>query len=251
MNHYYETHYGQNPTPARIKVIAKMLAARLGPKSRWLDIGCGNMDCSVALLEELRRLGVTSEITITGWDISDAAVKRVRERGFTSEVHDVSAGEVSDAEQSAYDVVLFLEVIEHLVDTDTAIRNVHSLLVPNGLLILSTPNLAAWYNRLLLLLGFQPHGTEVSYARYRFGCQFFARMLGEVPGVSEATAGHLRVFTLRALKEFLAYHQFRIVKISGISNHRWDLIGRAVSLLWPAASGNVAVVAVCLREGPK
>jgi len=248
MNRYYETHYGQNPTPARIKVIAKQLAPRLGPKSRWLDIGCGNMDCSVALLEEIRRLGVMSEITITGWDISDVAVQQACERGFKAEVRDVSSGQVTDANQGAFDVVLFLEVIEHLVDTDTATSNVHTLLAPEGMMILSTPNLAAWYNRVLLLFGFQPHGTEVSYARYRFGCQFVGRMLGEKPGVSEATAGHLRVFTLRALKEFLAYHQFRILKISGISNHRWDLIGRAVSLFWPAASGNVAVVATGLKK---
>jgi SAM-dependent methyltransferase len=209
------------------------------------------MASSVALIEEIRRLGVVSEITVTGWDVSETAVKCARERGFKAEARDISSGQAPEDARSAYDVVLFLEVIEHLVDTDTATRNVRAVLAPDGLIVLSTPNLAAWYNRVLLLAGFQPHGTEVSYAPYRFGCQFLGKLFGEEPGVSVVTAGHLKVFTLRALKEFLVYHGFKILKVSGISNHRWDLVSNAVSRIWPAASGNIAILATCSwKEAP-
>lgn len=243
MNQYYETHYGRNPTPARTRAVAMLLAPRLGAVSRWLDVGCGNLDSCIAVIDELRRLGVTSTITVEGWDISDAAVQCARQRGYRAEVRDIAADKISDADRGAYDVVLFMEVIEHLVDTDAAIRNVHSLLVSDGLMILSTPNLASWYNRILLLLGFQPHGTEVSYARQRFGCQFLGRLLGEVPGVTDVTAGHLRIFTFRALREFLNYHGFKITVVRGVSNHRWDLVGRLVSRIWPAVAGDVAILA--------
>jgi len=240
---FYEKHYGRNPTPARIKAVAKALAPKLGQKTRWLDIGCGNLDTSIALIEELKRLGVTSEITVTGWDVSNTAVHAVRARDYNAEVRDVSTCEIAETDQGAWDVVLFLEVLEHLVDTDTTLRNIHSLLAPKALLVLSVPNLAAWYNRILLLVGFQPHGTEVSYAPYRFGLQFMGRVLGEEPGVAATAVGHLRSFTLRALRELLAYHGFAVRKVIGISNHKWDLVGRCVAKIWPSGSGNVLIIA--------
>ena len=42
------------------------------------------------------------------------------------------------------------ELIEHLVDPDGAVAEVRRVLRPGGSLLLSTPNLAAWYNRALL-----------------------------------------------------------------------------------------------------
>ncbi|MEJ8669191.1 class I SAM-dependent methyltransferase [Streptomyces sp. MS1.AVA.1] len=60
------------------------------------------------------------------------------------------------------DAVLFSEVIEHLVDPDAALDEIRRVLRPGGHLMLSTPNLAAWYNRALLLAGVQPVFSEVS-----------------------------------------------------------------------------------------
>ena len=81
------------------------------------------------------------------------------------------------------------EVIEHLVDTDSAMEEVNRVLKPGGSLLLSTPNLAAWYNRGLLALGIQPVFSEVSLR------SVFGR-----PG--SQVAGHLHMFTRRALSSF-------------------------------------------------
>ena len=40
------------------------------------------------------------------------------------------------------DLVIALEIIEHLFDTDFFLNEIHRILKPEGLLILSTPNLA-------------------------------------------------------------------------------------------------------------
>ena len=78
------------------------------------------------------------------------------------------------------------ELIEHLVDTDSALDEAWRVLKPGGWLLLSTPNLAAWYNRGLLALGVQPVFSEVSL-RGVFGR----------PGT--VVAGHLHMFTRRHL----------------------------------------------------
>ena len=63
---------------------------------------------------------------------------------------------------ASVDVVIMSELIEHLVDTDAAAEEARRVLRPGGTLLLSTPNLAAWYNRALIGLGVQPVFSEVS-----------------------------------------------------------------------------------------
>jgi SAM-dependent methyltransferase len=102
--------------------------------------------------------------------------------------------------------VLFSEVIEHLVDPDAALDELHRVLRPGGHLLLSTPNLAAWYNRALLLLGTQPVFSEVSL-----------RGIHGRPG--SQVVGHLRLFTARALRSMLPAAGFHVVRIAGAPYH--------------------------------
>ena len=70
---------------------------------------------------------------------------------------------------SSVDVVIMSELIEHLVDPDGTLDEAWRVLRPGGTLLLSTPNLAAWYNRVLLRFGIQPLFTEVSFAASTVG----------------------------------------------------------------------------------
>ena len=99
-----------------------------------------------------------------------------------------------------FSVVLMIEVIEHLWDPDTCLEQVRSVLEPGGRLILTTPNLSSGVNRLALLLGYQPIATEVS-TRRTFGN----------PG-PDSVVGHIRVFTFKALKQFVTFYGFKIEK---------------------------------------
>jgi hypothetical protein len=77
----------------------------------------------------------------------------------------------------------------------------------HGQFILSTPNLASYVNRLILLLGYQPYNVEVS-TEFLAGVPLRAYTFTK-------PIGHIRPFTLRALKEVLSYHGFKIVKVMG------------------------------------
>jgi 2-polyprenyl-3-methyl-5-hydroxy-6-metoxy-1,4-benzoquinol methylase len=56
-------------------------------------------------------------------------------------------------EFAPYDVVIFADVLEHLVDPWGVLRNLRPLLSPRGRVLLSVPNIAHWTARANLLLG--------------------------------------------------------------------------------------------------
>lgn len=104
-----------------------------------------------------------------------------------------------------YDLVLLKEVIEHLYDPDRAINSIKEVMKRDGTIIITTPNLTSLINRLLLFFGFLPMSYEVS-TKKAFG----------KPGrfnTHEGAAGHIRLFSYRAIKEFLHYYGFDIVRI--------------------------------------
>jgi SAM-dependent methyltransferase len=98
-----------------------------------------------------------------------------------------------------FDVVVTLEVIEHLLDPDALLGEARRLLVPGGHLVLSTPRLDGLLVVASLLLGVQPPGLEAS-SRRRYGNPF-----GE-----QRPSGHLHLFTRRAMREALAANGFRL-----------------------------------------
>ncbi|MGW0843146.1 class I SAM-dependent methyltransferase [Streptomyces sp. NPDC002787] len=182
---------------------ARMLAAALGPATRGtrtiLDIGCGDGTAAATaapLLPGHRIIGV---------DWSQDALRRARTRVPYAIRGELADGGLPFRSESA-DAVLFSEVIEHLVDPDSALDEIHRVLRPGGHLMLSTPNLAAWYNRALLLAGVQPVFSEVSL-----------RGIHGRPGTE--VVGHLRLYTARALREFVAASGFEVVRLRGAPFH--------------------------------
>jgi len=114
----------------------------LSTESKCLDIGCGDG----FFMELLRMLGFNK---ITGVDPSLPFVNRAREKGL-----DVSLGNVYQLNgcREEYEVVLLLDVLEHLEEPLTALGIVHTLLRKNGVLFLNVPvcdSLASIMQRLL------------------------------------------------------------------------------------------------------
>ncbi|MBO8190926.1 class I SAM-dependent methyltransferase [Streptomyces oryzae] len=185
--------------PDRARRQAALLARALGATpATVLDIGCGDGTAAAVAARAL------PGHRLVGVDWSQDALRRASAR-LTAVRGELSAPGLPFATGSA-DAVLFSEVIEHLVDPDAALDELHRVLRPGGHLLLSTPNLAAWYNRALLLLGTQPVFSEVSL-----------RGIHGRPG--SQVVGHLRLFTARALRSMLPAAGFRVVRVTGAPYH--------------------------------
>ncbi len=170
---------------------------------RAVDVGCGEGTWTAMAAAGAKRAGI--DITILGLDWSVAALNQARSHGL-----EVMRGSVEHPGlplgSASVDVIIISELIEHLVDTDTVLSEARRVLVPGGSLLLSTPNLAAWYNRALLMVGVQPMFTEVS-------------LQGIYGRPGHEVVGHLRVFTRRALESLLVAHGFVDVTITGAPYH--------------------------------
>jgi SAM-dependent methyltransferase len=204
-------------------MLADLLAAAPAP-ARIVDVGCGD--------------GFATEVAasrnpahhVVGVDWSAGSLAQARRRGLAVLRGGVDSPGLPIASGSV-DVVIMSELIEHLVDTDFAIEEAYRVLKPGGSLLLSTPNLAAWYNRVLLAAGVQPVFSEVSLR------SVFGR-----PG--SQVAGHLHMFTRRALVEFLAAYRLECVRVAGARYHDVPAIMAPLDRAfchWPAAASILLV----------
>lgn len=80
---------------------------------------------------------------VTGWELDERKVRFSQEfahelgiPNLRFELRDLSAG---DTPADAYDLVINVDVLEHIVDFEAALANLHRLLRPNGYLFLHTP----------------------------------------------------------------------------------------------------------------
>jgi SAM-dependent methyltransferase len=171
---------------------------------RAVDIGCGDGSSTRYAIDACQARDGTA-VTILGFDWSLPALAQARQQGVTVVCASLEGAGLPLATASI-DVVIMGEIIEHLVDTDAALAEARRLLRPGGWLLLSTPNLAAWFNRGLLLFGVQPLFSEVSLRG------IYGRPGSEV-------VGHLHLFTRRALVELLAANGFVNTKVSAAPYH--------------------------------
>mgnify|MGYP001297429608 CR=1 FL=1 len=126
-NRYYAT--------ARHDVLAHIP----GVPRRVLEIGCG----TGATMAALKARGTIEQAVGVELDPVSAAVAQAQfDRLFVSAVED--APFETAIEPSSLDLVLCLDVLEHLVDPWTVVRRVSPLLRPGGRLIISLPNIRNW-----------------------------------------------------------------------------------------------------------
>jgi SAM-dependent methyltransferase len=166
-----------------------------------IDIGCGRGFLLKQLLEH------DPSLQAFGVEVSPAQACEARAAGITVFEQNVEAG-IPLADGSV-DVAVVGEVIEHLFDPDACIEEMRRILRPGGTLIVTTPNLASWLNRILLLFGIQPVFTETS-TRKKYG-----HWLGALGQGKTTTQGHLKLFTLGALREMLNDLGFDVVSARG------------------------------------
>lgn len=188
----------------REKIVLNLLSGLMKRNCTFLDIGCGNGKFMKFVHNRFDRLN----IDVKGMDYSASEVKEAKEIGL-----DVTRGNIEDGtkyQDNDFDIVYSGEVIEHLVNPDKFLDEINRITKKGGFFILTTPNLCAWFNRILMPLGMQPLFLEPSTKSKMVGAGFLKRFKQD-----EQPVGHIRVFTIEALKDMLRMAGFKIVAVKG------------------------------------
>lgn len=155
-------------SPVRMRFIVEAVARQFGRPMgvgqmaglTALDIGCGGGLAS----EPLARLGART----TGLDVTEANIAAARahaQAGGLEIDYRVQTAEALASEGAAFDLVVSLEVVEHVPDPERFLAAAAALVAPGGLLVLSTINrsiksLALAKFAAEYVLGWVPRGTH-------------------------------------------------------------------------------------------
>lgn len=204
---------------------------------RALDVGCGD---GLFLAELDRASGLTEHgWAMYGLDYSAAAIDNARRRPYTFEQCNVEEG-IPHGDDS-FDVVTAGEVIEHVYDPDRLLAEMKRVLRPGGRVVLTTPNLHAWYNRALFPAGIQPVFYETSTKSTLIGAGPLAKFKA-----AETPVGHIRLFNRRALVDLLHSEGLRPLAIRGsVFERLTGPAGRVDRLfsVFPTLASNLVVLA--------
>src|SRR5207249_6016118 len=140
---------GQRGLQHREEIAIRLISDLARTPGSFLDVGCGTglflnaLDSSLALSTRGWRLH--------GVDYSEAQLDEARHLPYEFQQCNVETGlPFADASMA---VMFCGEVIEHLYDPDGFLEECRRVISQNGFLLITTPNLHAWYNRILFLAG--------------------------------------------------------------------------------------------------
>jgi len=174
----------------------RILLSLVGSGQRVLDVGCGSGFYTTQFRDLGNRMAAT-DITLEG-------VHAVVQMGIPVTLSDVEKG--LPFADGSFDMVTFIEVVEHLLRPDQALREIHRVLRPGGLLLLTTPNYAHWVLRVLYLFGVLPVGL-----RSRPYTGFSSRHQAE--NIPPWLDPHIRLFSPRSLRDYLDQGGFELLKL--------------------------------------
>lgn len=169
---------------SRIKIMLGMINDLQLTNKRILDLGC--YDGTFLSLIKNR------DNEFYGIEASEYGFQQAIAKGIKAEKFFIRDGVNFPFQDGFFDLVIIGEIIEHIYDTDFFIIEIKRILKKGGLLLVSTPNIASFGRRLLLLSGFNP--------------------IIEASPNEPDSSGHIRYFTFKSLKGLLEKHNFRVIK---------------------------------------
>lgn len=204
---------------SRIKVMLNIINNLDIKRQKILDIGC--FDGTLLSMIKNRNN------QFYGIDANDYAVKQARKKGIRVKqffFDDVTKVPFAD---KFFDLVTAGEIIEHIYDTDFFLEELKRMLIPDGYLLISTPNIASLGRRILLLLGINP--------------------IIEISPNEIDSPGHIRYFTFKTLEGLLAKHGLKVLQTrSDVLNLSGD--GKIKSLLIPKFFPTIGQSIICLCQ---
>lgn len=173
-----------------------------GKDLKVLDLGC---ESGSLILKRI--VSKIKDPQIFGIDIDPKAVKEAKKRGVIAIQADLEMPLPYKA--NFFNLVSANQIVEHLVNTDLFLKEIFRVLKPHGYLILSTENLASWHNIFALIMGWQAFSQDVSELK-RVG-----NPLTLIRSRKPKWTQHLKIFTLRGLREAVELAGFEIEKVFG------------------------------------
>jgi methionine biosynthesis protein MetW len=167
-----------------------------------LDVGCG----TGGFLQQVRK--ARPNVHCKGIDFSERAIEIVRSLGFDAEKGDVAI----DPIVGQFDFVSCFEVLEHIPDAEAALGRLKAAFRKK--LLLSVPNVGYWLCRVrLMFVGRSPLTN----------CQLHVKE-------------HVRFWTVKEFREWIAAHGMKVVRIYGQSGTPWTPWKK-----WPSLFANATV----------
>lgn len=143
---YYSYNYESSIHPIAIKAkefldqgkVRKWLKHCASKQPRFLDVGCGDG----RYLKMIHALG-TSKENLYGVELDERPIAQLKAQGFNA-----FCGRIEDVEEqlpsNAFDLIVSLQVLEHVSEPSEMIGIFARLLAPGGTLIIETPNTDSW-----------------------------------------------------------------------------------------------------------
>ncbi|MDB5194414.1 MAG: Methyltransferase type 11 [Parcubacteria group bacterium] len=175
---YYNTmEYTYGMSSSRKAKIFALLGDVSG--KRILDVGCAGGYFG----EEVKKKG---DCEFIGIDISEKSVAEAKTKIDGAFVVDIQS-EKTNFPNDHFDAIIFSEVIEHLLFPEKALEELKRIMKKDGVLIITTPNLLVFSNRVRMLFG------KFEYKDFTY----FER-------------GHIHFFTVASLRKLLKEEGFMI-----------------------------------------
>ena len=153
--------------------------------STCLDVGCWNGNLGRALIKE-------KGCVVDGIDLDGEVLKKAKKHGYRKTYALNLNNENPEFKKinNKYDIIIFADVLEHLIDPTELLLKLKENLNPEGKIIISLPNVAFILNRILLLLG-------------RWDYREF--------GTLDKT--HLRFYTIKSVVQMVESAGFKVIKV--------------------------------------
>ncbi|MEM1714001.1 MAG: methyltransferase domain-containing protein [Desulfurococcaceae archaeon] len=198
--------------------------------NRYLDIGSGSCELTNRIAKAL----LAKEVYVV--DIDPIVIELAKKYGFYAAICDLNTEELPYPKEH-FDVITAIEVIEHLCMVDLFFQECYNKLKPGGLLLITTPNLVSWINRILVLFGQLPLLYDISYKyTVRRPFQRYA-----------SCYGHIKLYTPQSLIELASFYGFEPVECRGFPlpySKRWRLTRFLDEIFakFPSLAANFAIL---------
>lgn len=173
LKYYKNTKF--NPEKLDPLNIDRLSTSLIPEGSKVLEIGCATGFMGEYLIKN-------KKCEVVGIDLAHGEAKEARKR-LTSVIEgDIEKDETLEKIKGKFDVVFASALIEHLKNPNEAIKKWKKFLKRDGVLIITTPNIAHWSMRLALLSGkfdYQEYGILDDTHLHFFTTETFKKLFTE------------------------------------------------------------------------